>query len=60
MKGLRLIARDDGRPPWVWYQRLDRRNGRLEWGPVGKPFNRRRVGHWLVVVCCLWREGKRP
>jgi hypothetical protein len=45
--------------PWIWYQRLDRRNGYLAWGPVGTPFNRRRLLHWLVAIFDLWRMGDR-
>jgi hypothetical protein len=44
---------------WVWYSRLDRRNGYLAWGPVGKPFNRKRLGHWLIAAVDLWRKGRR-
>jgi hypothetical protein len=47
------------RPPWVWWQRLDRRNGYLAWGPVGTVFNRRRPLHWAVAVVALWRNGRR-
>ena len=45
---------------WVWHSRLDRRNGYLAWGPVGAPFNRRRLLHWVIAVAYLWRNGRRP
>jgi hypothetical protein len=44
---------------WVWYRRLDRRSGRLAWGPVGTPFNRKRPLHWFVAIFDLWRKGSR-
>lgn len=44
---------------WVWYRRLDRRNGYLAWGPVGTLFNRRRPLHWAVALYVLFRDGNR-
>lgn len=44
---------------WVWYRRLDRRNGYLAWGSVGTPFDRSRPLHWLVAAYVLLRDGKR-
>jgi hypothetical protein len=58
MAVLRLVAERD-RKPWVWYRRLDRRNGYLAFGPVGTPFNRKRPLHWLVAIVSLWRNGRR-
>lgn len=49
----------EGFHPWVWYSKLDRRNGYLAWGPVGKPFQRNRIGHWLIAVVWLWRNTRR-
>lgn len=44
----------------VWYARLDRRNGYLAWGPVGEPFKRRKLKHWLIAIYVLWRDGRWP
>lgn len=48
-----------GRTFWVWYKVLDRRNGSLGWNPVGRPFNRRRIGDWVIAFITLWRAGDR-
>ena len=44
---------------WVWWWTLDKRNGYWAFGPVGQPFNRRKLRHWLVAAIALWRRGKR-
>jgi hypothetical protein len=44
---------------WIWHRALNKRNGRLAWGPVGAPFNRRNPMHWAVAIFDLWRRGDR-
>lgn len=59
VRAIRLTWEKD-HPPWVYWQRLDRRNGYLALGPVSTVFNRRRPWHWAVALIALWRAGQRP